>query len=76
MVKKIGNKINDRVQKGLAYDSINDLNDFIDINVKVVKTLPSEYIDIAQLLNIDYAGITDDGNILLLEFHTGRLIWD
>ncbi|WP_406534724.1 hypothetical protein [Methanobrevibacter sp.] len=71
MAKKIGNKINDRVQKGLAYDSINDLNDFLDINVKVVKTLPSEYIDIAQLLNIDYAGLTDDGNILLLEFHTG-----
>lgn len=64
-------KINDKIQKRMAYGSINEFLGFIGVKSDIVESLTVEYVDVADTRIADYVGLERDGSIRLLEFYTG-----
>lgn len=64
-------KINDKIQKQLANESVNELLSITGIKSNVIQPLTVEYVDVADTRIADYVGLEENDSIRLLEFHTG-----
>ena len=71
-VMKNVNDLIEKVQNELTSASVNDILEFSNVDERVTDSIHGENGDIDESDSVDYAGFTENGDILILEFHTGR----